>query len=173
MRASSAASIITATPPSSSSPTASARRARCIAGGRYDGLIESLGGPHTPAVGWAAGIERLAMMIEAPAPERVDRGHGRRGRSRSRSDGVSSAVDALRRAGHRRPTWSLTGAPRKRYDKATKVAAERRSLSRRSARLTIETPGRSRSIRRSRARRSSGSLSGLPWYRRESARARS
>jgi histidyl-tRNA synthetase len=37
-----------------------------IAGGRYDGLIETLGGPHTPAVGWAAGIERLAMMIEAP-----------------------------------------------------------------------------------------------------------
>jgi histidyl-tRNA synthetase len=40
-----------------------------IAGGRYDGLIESLGGPQTPAVGWAAGIERLAMMIEAPQPE--------------------------------------------------------------------------------------------------------
>jgi len=40
-----------------------------IAGGRYDGLIEALGGPHTPAVGWAAGIERLAMMIEAPATE--------------------------------------------------------------------------------------------------------
>jgi histidyl-tRNA synthetase len=37
-----------------------------LAGGRYDGLIESLGGSHTPAVGWAAGIERLAMMIEAP-----------------------------------------------------------------------------------------------------------
>jgi histidyl-tRNA synthetase len=43
-----------------------------IAGGRYDGLIESLGGPHTPAVGWAAGIERLAMMIDAPRdPEAV------------------------------------------------------------------------------------------------------
>jgi histidyl-tRNA synthetase len=40
-----------------------------IAGGRYDGLIEALGGPHTPAVGWAAGIERLAMMIEAPQVE--------------------------------------------------------------------------------------------------------
>ena len=40
-----------------------------IAGGRYDGLIEALGGPHTPAVGWAAGIERLAMMIETPARE--------------------------------------------------------------------------------------------------------
>jgi len=37
-----------------------------IAGGRYDGLMESLGGPHTPAIGWAAGIERLAMMIELP-----------------------------------------------------------------------------------------------------------
>jgi len=37
-----------------------------IAGGRYDGLIESLGGPPTPAVGWAAGIERLGMLIEAP-----------------------------------------------------------------------------------------------------------
>jgi len=41
-----------------------------IGGGRYDGLIETLGGPHTPAVGWAAGIERLAMMIDAPEPER-------------------------------------------------------------------------------------------------------
>ena len=40
-----------------------------IAGGRYDGLIEALGGPHTPAVGWAAGIERLAMMIDAPRRE--------------------------------------------------------------------------------------------------------
>jgi len=37
-----------------------------IAGGRYDGLIESMGGPFTPAVGWAAGIERLGMLIEAP-----------------------------------------------------------------------------------------------------------
>ncbi len=34
-----------------------------IGGGRYDGLIETLGGPHTPAVGWAAGIERLAMLV--------------------------------------------------------------------------------------------------------------
>jgi len=41
-----------------------------LAGGRYDGLIESIGGPFTPAVGWAAGIERLAMMISAPEPEK-------------------------------------------------------------------------------------------------------
>jgi histidyl-tRNA synthetase len=43
-----------------------------LAGGRYDGLIEGLGGAHTPAVGWAAGIERLAMMIETPARESPD-----------------------------------------------------------------------------------------------------
>lgn len=42
-----------------------------LAGGRYDGLVESLGGPHTPAIGWAAGIERLAMMIEAPKRARL------------------------------------------------------------------------------------------------------
>ena len=37
-----------------------------LGGGRYDGLIEHLGGPATPAVGWAAGIERLAMLVEEP-----------------------------------------------------------------------------------------------------------
>jgi histidyl-tRNA synthetase len=35
-------------------------------------LVEALGGPHTPAVGWAAGIERLGMMIDLPAPEAPD-----------------------------------------------------------------------------------------------------
>lgn len=43
-----------------------------LGGGRYDGLIEALGGPPTPAVGWAAGIERLAMLIDAPDAERID-----------------------------------------------------------------------------------------------------
>ncbi len=42
-----------------------------IAGGRYDGLIETLGGRPTPGIGWAGGIERLAMLAgEAPAPAR-------------------------------------------------------------------------------------------------------
>ncbi|MDR7155850.1 histidyl-tRNA synthetase [Sphingobium xenophagum] len=41
-----------------------------LGGGRYDGLIENLGGPATPAVGWAAGIERLAMLVDAPEVER-------------------------------------------------------------------------------------------------------
>ncbi len=39
-----------------------------LGGGRYDGLVEAMGGPATPAVGWAAGIERLAMLVgEVPA----------------------------------------------------------------------------------------------------------
>jgi histidyl-tRNA synthetase len=43
-----------------------------LGGGRYDGLIEALGGSPTPAVGWAAGIERLAMLIDEPAADRID-----------------------------------------------------------------------------------------------------
>lgn len=39
-----------------------------LAGGRYDGLIPSMGGPATPGVGWAAGVERLAMLIPEPPP---------------------------------------------------------------------------------------------------------
>ncbi len=39
-----------------------------LAGGRYDGLVKTMGGPPTPGVGWAAGIERLAMMLEEPLP---------------------------------------------------------------------------------------------------------
>jgi histidyl-tRNA synthetase len=35
-------------------------------GGRYDGLIEQLGGPATPACGWAVGIERLALALDQP-----------------------------------------------------------------------------------------------------------
>jgi histidyl-tRNA synthetase len=46
-----------------------------MGGGRYDGLVEEMGGPPTPAVGWAAGIERLSMLLEkapsVPAPVAV------------------------------------------------------------------------------------------------------
>src|SRR5215467_13387572 len=39
-----------------------------LGGGRYDGLMSLLGGPETPGVGWAAGIERLAMLTAEPPP---------------------------------------------------------------------------------------------------------
>jgi histidyl-tRNA synthetase len=43
-------------------------------GGRYDGLVEQLGGPPTPGMGWAAGIERIMLAGEAPptAPAPVE-----------------------------------------------------------------------------------------------------
>jgi len=88
-----------------------------IAGGRYDGLMESLGGPHTPAVGWAAGIERLAMLIAAPAAERIDV-YVVVENDAVQADGVL-AVSALRRAGLAAELLA-TGSPRKRFDKASK-----------------------------------------------------
>ena len=47
-----------------------------MAGGRYNGLVEEMGGPPTPSVGWAAGVERLALLLETagrtpPAPRPV------------------------------------------------------------------------------------------------------
>ncbi len=43
-------------------------------GGRYDGLVEQFGGPRTPGIGWAAGIERILLAGAAPitAPVPVD-----------------------------------------------------------------------------------------------------
>ncbi len=35
-----------------------------LAGGRYDGLIEMMGGPKTSGVGWASGVERLALLLD-------------------------------------------------------------------------------------------------------------
>jgi histidyl-tRNA synthetase len=39
-----------------------------MGGGRYDGLVEMMGGPALPGIGWAAGIERLTMLIAEPPP---------------------------------------------------------------------------------------------------------
>ena len=36
-----------------------------LGGGRYDGLIKVLGGPDIPGIGWAAGIERIALLMES------------------------------------------------------------------------------------------------------------
>ncbi|WP_037498412.1 histidine--tRNA ligase [Sphingomonas jaspsi] len=91
-----------------------------LAGGRYDGLIEQLGGAHTPAVGWAAGIERLSMLIDAPAPDSLDvaiviEDDGRM------ADGWSAA-SALRDAGLS-VELVASGSPRKRFDRAVKKGA--------------------------------------------------
>ena len=86
-----------------------------LGGGRYDGLIETLGGPHTPAVGWAAGIERLAMLVEVERldwPEVIlipD--------VRDVEDLSAEYLSKLRRAGVR-ADMSFTGNAKKRIDKA-------------------------------------------------------
>lgn len=48
-------------------------QATVLAGGRYDGLVGQMGGPPTPGIGWAAGIERLAMLLDEapPAPRPI------------------------------------------------------------------------------------------------------
>ena len=51
--------------------TALGAQGTVLAGGRYDGLIGQMGGPATPGIGWAAGVERLSMLVgEVPPAER-------------------------------------------------------------------------------------------------------
>ncbi|MDD3798239.1 MAG: histidine--tRNA ligase [Novosphingobium sp.] len=92
-----------------------------LGGGRYDGLIEALGGSHTPAVGWAAGIERLAMLLELEPEVPVVVSIA------VEDDSVIgtgiSANTAIRHAGFSTEMIS-TGSPRKRYDKAAKIPAK-------------------------------------------------
>ena len=48
-------------------------QATVCGGGRYDGLVEQLGGPPTPAVGWALGMERLVLLLsQAPKGEAAE-----------------------------------------------------------------------------------------------------
>ncbi len=42
-------------------------QATVCGGGRYDGLVQQLGGPATPAVGWAIGLERLVLLLSQGA----------------------------------------------------------------------------------------------------------
>ena len=69
-------------------------------GGRYDGLIEQLGGPHTPGMGWAAGVERMLLAAEPQpvAPPPLDL-YIAFAKPDFRPEAFRLAVDA-RRAGH-------------------------------------------------------------------------
>ncbi|MCO4092696.1 MAG: histidine--tRNA ligase [Sphingorhabdus sp.] len=92
-----------------------------LGGGRYDGLIENLGGPATPAVGWAAGIERLAMLVEAPASIVPDVAVAIEFRDAEPQG--QKIVAALRRSGLS-VEMLAQGSPKKRYDKAIKTNAK-------------------------------------------------
>ncbi len=69
-----------------------------LAGGRYDGLIETMGGAPTPGVGWAGGIERLGLLLDtAPESPRPIALVPLGARAEAAALGIA---DALRRAGH-------------------------------------------------------------------------
>ncbi len=101
----------------SASAAALGSQSTVLGGGRYDGLMESLGGAPTPAVGWAAGIERLAMLVgerEEDALEAVV--------LVEHDDGIAEANKLLAelRAGGVVSEIVATGSVKKRYDKAVK-----------------------------------------------------
>jgi histidyl-tRNA synthetase len=91
-----------------------------MAGGRYDGLVQEMGGPPTPAVGWAAGMERLAMLMPAPPPLPasvvvVPVGDAAEGPA-------LSLLQALRTAGIRAET-AYRGNLRRRMERANRIGA--------------------------------------------------
>ena len=90
-----------------------------LGGGRYDGLIEALGGPPTAAVGWAAGIERLAMLLgDDVIDTRLDVVIALED---DRSSEIAQTIlGSLRQSGFF-ADMVATGSPRKRFDKAAKM----------------------------------------------------
>jgi histidyl-tRNA synthetase len=68
-----------------------------LAGGRYDGLVEELGGPATPAIGFAMGLERLAMLLPESPPQTIDVAVVSLGEEVA--DYSLAVADALRRGG--------------------------------------------------------------------------
>ena len=89
-----------------------------LGGGRFDGLMEALGGPATPAVGWAAGIERLGMLLETPGLQPIDIAVVAENRDR---EVEALALTAKFRAAGFSAELFAKGSPRKRYDRATKA----------------------------------------------------
>ncbi|MEI9927160.1 MAG: histidine--tRNA ligase [Sphingomonas sp.] len=109
-----------------------------LAGGRYDGLMESLGGLATPGVGWAAGVERLAMLIAEPKKERPEVAVVAEHPELELQ--ALQVLSALRRFGITAEPF-VTGSAKKRYDRALK--AEPAEI----VSLKIEGGGVSRSCR--------------------------
>jgi histidyl-tRNA synthetase len=89
-----------------------------LAGGRYDGLIESLGGPATAGVGWAAGVERLAMLVPEPQPDVADVVI-----AVEDDAALATAFQALKlfRTHGLSAEMVATGSAKKRFDKAAKM----------------------------------------------------
>ena len=72
-------------------------------GGRYDGLAEQLGGPHTPGVGFGAGVERLVLTLEETGAAEAAEPRARRAVRRPRRRGPAAAARAHGRRPRGRP----------------------------------------------------------------------
>lgn len=99
-------------------------QATVIGGGRYDGLVEMMGGPSTPAVGWAGGIERLMLLCNEPdqalrateiAVIPLSAEH----------EVLATRVAGLLRAAGIRTELGYSGSEKKRFEKAKKSGARR------------------------------------------------
>ena len=91
-----------------------------MGGGRYDGLVEEMGGPSTPAVGWAAGIERLAMLLETPPP--APAGVAVVPVGDAAEEAALSVLQSLRAAGIR-AEMAYRGNLRRRLERANRIGA--------------------------------------------------
>ena len=91
-----------------------------MGGGRYDGLVEEMGGPSTPAVGWAAGIERLAMLLETPPP--APAGIAVVPVGDAAEEAALSVLQTLRAAGLR-AEMAYRGNLRRRLERANRIGA--------------------------------------------------
>lgn len=92
-----------------------------LSGGRYDGLIETMGGPHTPGCGWAAGIERLSLLLDK-GPE-AQRPLAIIALGEEAELGALKVADDLRRLGHL-VEMTYSGNMGKRMKKANKMNAK-------------------------------------------------
>ncbi len=68
-------------------------------GGRYDGLVEQIGGQPTPGVGWGSGLERIALAMREPLAARVTTGVFVVAFSDDARAGAFACAQRLRRAG--------------------------------------------------------------------------
>jgi histidyl-tRNA synthetase len=91
-----------------------------LGGGRYDGLVEQMGGPSVPGVGWAAGVERLAMLLAEPPP--VPAVVVVIPVSEAEAGAALDALQTLRRAGIR-SEMGYRGNLRRRMERANRIGA--------------------------------------------------
>ena len=89
-------------------------------GGRYDGLVEEMGGPPVPSVGWALGVDRLALLLDEPPGS--PRGVAIVPIGEAAEAVALDILQSLRRAGIR-AEMAYRGNLRRRMERANRIGA--------------------------------------------------